>query len=36
MPRLVKIELIREPSISVKSIYDQARVEVAKVTMANP
>ena len=34
-PRLVKIELIREPSISVKSDYDQARVEVAKVTVAN-
>ena len=35
-PRLVKIELIKEPSISVKNIYDQARVEVAKVTVANP
>ena len=34
-PRLVKIELIREPSISVKSDYNQARVEVAKVTVAN-
>ena len=35
-PRLVTIELIREPSISVKSIHDQARVEVAKVAVANP
>ena len=35
-PRLITIELIREPSISVKSIHDQARVEVAKVAMANP
>ena len=34
-PRLVTIELIREPSISVKSIQDQARVEVAKVAVAN-
>lgn len=34
--RLVKIELIREPSISVKSDYDQARVEVAMVSVANP
>ena len=36
MPRLVTIELIREPSISVKSIHDQARVEVPKVTVGNP
>ena len=35
-PRLVKIELIRELSISVKSDYDQARVEVAMVSVANP
>ena len=35
-PRLVTMELIREPSISVKSIHDQARVEVAKVAVANP
>ena len=35
-PWLVKIELIREPNISVKSDYDQAKVEVAKVTVANP
>ena len=34
-PWIVKIELIREPSISVKSDYNQARVEVAKVTVAN-
>ncbi|XP_030970090.1 uncharacterized protein LOC115990394 [Quercus lobata] len=34
-PRLVKIEVIREPSISVKSIHDQARVEVTKVIVAN-
>ena len=35
-PRLVTIELIREPSISVKSIHDQARMEVAKVAVADP
>ena len=34
-PRLVTIELIREPSISVESIHDQVRVEVAKITVAN-
>ena len=32
-PRLVKIELIREPSISIKNDYDQARVEVATVSV---
>ena len=36
MPQLVTIELIREPSISVKSIPDQAKVEVDKVAVANP
>lgn len=35
-PRLVTIELVREPSISVKSIHDQAKMEVAKVVVANP
>ena len=35
-PRLVKIELIREPSIDVKNDYDPARVEVAMVSVANP
>ena len=35
-PRLVKIKLIREPSIDVKNDYDPARVEVAMVSMANP
>ncbi|XP_050280675.1 uncharacterized protein LOC126721668 [Quercus robur] len=35
-PWLVTIELIREPSISVKSVHDQARVEVAKVAVAKP
>ena len=35
-PRLVTIELIREPSISVESIHDQVRVEIAKITVANP
>ena len=35
-PRLVKIELIREPSIDVKNNYDLARVEVAMVSVANP
>ena len=34
--RLVKIKLIREPSIDVKNDYDPARVEVAMVSMANP
>ena len=34
-PRLVKIELIREPSINVKNDYDPARVEVAMVSVAN-
>ena len=35
-PRLVKIELIREPSIDVKNDYDPDRVEVAMVSVANP
>ena len=35
-PRLVKIELIREPSIDVKNDYDPTRVEVAMVSVANP
>ena len=35
-PRLVTIELIREPSISVESIPDQASVEVAQAAVANP
>ena len=34
-PRLVKIELIKEPSIDVKNDYDSARVEVAMVSVAN-
>ena len=34
-PWLVKIELIREPSIDVKNDYDPARVEVAMVSVAN-
>ena len=34
-PRLVKIKLTKEPSISVKSDYNQARVEVAMVSVAN-
>ena len=34
-PRLVKIELTKELSISVKSDYNQARVEVAMVSVAN-
>ena len=36
IPRLVKIELIREPSIEVKSDDDRAGVEVAMVSVANP
>ena len=35
-PRLVKIELIRKPTIDVKNDYDLARVEVAMVSVANP
>ena len=34
-PWLVKIKLTKEPSISVKSDYNQARVEVAMVSVAN-
>ena len=36
IPRLVKIELIREPSIEVKSDDNLAGVEVAMMSMANP
>ena len=36
IPQLVKIELIREPSIEVKSDDNLAGVEVAMVSMANP
>ena len=36
MPRLITIELIREPSVYVKSVPDQARVEVAQVVVAGP
>lgn len=35
-PRLVTIELIREPSISVKGVLGQARVEVAQAAVTNP
>ena len=34
-PWLVKIKLTKEPSISVKSDYNQAKVEVAMVSVAN-
>ena len=36
IPRLVKIDLIREPSIEVKSDDKLAGVEVAMMSMANP
>ena len=36
IPRLVKIELIREPSIEVKSDDKLAGVEVSMMSMANP
>ena len=36
IPRLVKIKLIREPSIEVKGDDNLAGVEVAMMLMANP
>ena len=36
IPRLIKIELIREPSIDTKDNCNPAGVEVAVVSVANP
>ena len=35
-PRLITVELVREPSICVKNVPDQAGVEIAQVAVAGP